>query len=380
MTTLRVIIDQMVATVPGGIGRYTEELTRELISTAPRGCDVEGIVSKVPRETSNDILARLPGLAELTTLALPRRELARAWQHGIATGARGRGMIHATSLLAPLRKIDRVNSLGEQVAVTIHDVVPWTHPETLTPHGVAWHKALARRARRYADAIVVPTHTVASELADIMKFGDRIRVIGGAVSSHLVLPADADARATALDLPADFILSVGTLEPRKGIASLITAMAHPDAPSFPLLIVGPPGWGDLDVAKLVAEAGLQPDRVRVLGFLSDSDLALVLDRASLFVFPSLAEGFGLPLIEAMHFGTPVVHSDAPALVEVTAGAGIVVARDDPAGYPERLAQAMNTALGDVARYEQLSVAGYDRSHAFSWRDSAEKVWQLHADL
>jgi glycosyltransferase involved in cell wall biosynthesis len=117
-----------------------------------------------------------------------------------------------------------------------------------------------------------------------------------------------------------------------------------------------------------------------MGFLSDSDLALVLDRASLFVFPSLAEGFGLPVVEAMHFGTPVVHSDAPALLEVTAGAGLAVARDDAAGYPERLAQAMTTALGDTELYERLSVAGYDRSHAFSWRDSAEKVWQLHADL
>ncbi|WP_374947993.1 glycosyltransferase family 4 protein [Agreia sp.] len=380
MTTLRVIIDQMVATVPGGIGRYTEELTRELIATAPRGCDVEAIVSKVPKDELDGILTRLPGLAELTTLGLPRRELARAWQHGFATGARGRGMIHATSLLAPLRKIDRTESIGEQVAVTIHDVVPWTHPETLTPHGVAWHKGLARRARRYADAIVVPTHTVASELADIMKFGDRIRVIGGAVSSHLVLPDDPEARAEALDLPADYILTVGTLEPRKGLAPLIRALADPGAPDFPLLIVGPKGWGDLDVARLVAEAGLAPDRVRVLGFLSDSDLALALDRASLFVFPSLAEGFGLPVVEAMHFGTPVVHSDAPALLEVTAGAGIVVARDDAAGYPERLAEAMASALADPELYERLSVAGYDRAQAFSWRDSAEKVWQLHADL
>ncbi|SMQ60462.1 glycosyltransferase family 1 protein [Agreia sp. VKM Ac-1783] len=380
MTTLRVIIDQMVGTVPGGIGRYAEELTRELIATAPRGCDVEGIVSKVPREMADSVTSRLPGLARLTTLGLPRRELSRAWQVGLATGARGRGMIHATSLLAPLRRIDRTNSLGEQVAVTIHDVVPWTHPETLTPHGVAWHKALARRARRYADAIVVPTHTVASELSEIMNFGDRIRVIGGAAGSRLVLPTDAEVRAAALELPDDFIVTVGTLEPRKGLGPLIKAMAHPDAPSFPLLIVGPPGWGDLDVAKLVSEAGLEPDRVRVMGFLSDSDLALVLDRASLFVFPSLAEGFGLPVVEAMHFGTPVVHSDAPALLEVTAGAGLAVARDDAAGYPERLAQAMTTALGDTELYERLSVAGYDRSHAFSWRDSAEKVWQLHADL
>ena len=380
MTTLRVIIDQMVATVPGGIGRYTEELTRELIATAPRGCDVEGIISKVPDETYDETLARLPGLGGLTRLSLPRRELARAWQHGFSTGAKGRGMIHATSLLAPLRKIDRINSIGEQVAVTIHDVVPWTHPETLTKHGVAWHKGLAKRARRYADAIVVPTHAVAAELREFVNFGDRVRVIGGAVSSKLVVPENADERASELDLPAEYILTVGTLEPRKGLAPLIAALARPGVPDLPLLIAGPDGWGDLDVARVVAEAGLPAERVRTLGFVSDSDLALLLDRASLFVYPSLAEGFGLPVIEAMNFGTPVIHSDVPALLEVTAGASVSVARDDPAGYPERIASAITRVLGDTQLFERLSVGGYDRARAFSWRDSAEKVWQLHADL
>ena len=380
MTTLRVIIDQMVATVPGGIGRYTEELTRELIATRPRGCDVEGLISKVSPEEQSAALAKLPGLSGLTQLSLPRRELARAWQHGFATGAKGRGMIHATSLLAPLRKIDNVNSIGEQVAVTIHDVVPWTHPETLTKHGVAWHKGLARRARRYADAIVVPTHAVAAELQEFVNFGDRIRVIGGAVSSKLVLPHNADERAAELDLPDEFMLTVGTLEPRKGLAPLIKALAQPNVPELPLLIAGPDGWGDIDVAHVAAAAGLPPERVRAMGFVSDSDLALLLDRASLFVYPSLAEGFGLPVIEAMNFGTPVVHSDVPALLEVTAGASVSVERHDPEGYPERLAEAITRVLGDGELFERLSVGGYDRSRAFSWRDSAEKVWQLHADL
>jgi glycosyltransferase involved in cell wall biosynthesis len=215
----------------------------------------------------------------------------------MSTGAKGRGMIHATSLLAPLRKIDRVNAVGEQVAVTIHDVVPWTHPETLTKHGVAWHKGLARRARKYADAIVVPTHAVAEELRQFVNFGDRVRVIGGAVSSKLVVPENADQRAEELNLPAEYILTVGTLEPRKGLAPLIQALARPDVPDLPLLIAGPEGWGELNVAQVAAEAGLAPDRVRTTGFVSDSDLALLLDRASLFVYPSLAEGFGLPVIE-----------------------------------------------------------------------------------
>lgn len=381
MTTLRVIVDQVLARVPGGIGRYTEELTRELIATAPPGCEVEAVVSSHPQEKYDELQERLPGLSGLYKAPLGRRELSRAWQYGIGIPIGG-GMVHAPSLFAPLNRHDRARD-GEQIAVTIHDTVPWTHPETLTPHGAKWHRSMAKRARKYADAVVVPTHAVAEQLGEVLDFGDRIRVIGGAVGSGLVVPADADERAEALGLPERYILSVGTLEPRKGLVSLITALAHPEAPALPLLIVGPTGWGELDVASVAEEQGLDETRVRALGVLSDGDLATVMERATLFVYPSLAEGFGLPVLEAMHFGTPVVHSDDPALMEVAAGAGVVVERGDgkgSKGYPERLAIAMTTALADDELLGRLAVAGLDRARAFSWRDSAERVWQLHADI
>ena len=378
MTTLRVIVEQMISPVPGGIGRYTEELTRQLIVTAPDDCEVEGVVCASTPEKYASVLARLPGLASLYNTTLPRRELAAAWQLGL-TSLPGGGMVHAPSLLAPLRRHDRATDQN-QVAVTIHDVVPWTHPETLTPHGVTWHKVMAKRARKHADAIIVPTHAVARSLSEIIDFGDRVRVIGGAVSSELRLPMNAEARAADLDLPSEFILTVGTLEPRKGLTALISGLGLPGAPDLPLLIVGPQGWGELDVAAVADEAGLAEGRVRALGFVSDSDLALVLSRATVFVYPSQAEGFGLPLLEAMSFGTPVVHSDAPALVEVAGDAGQVVALNDAAGYPERLAAAIARVVSDSDLNATLRLRGLDRAKAYSWRDSAERVWQLHADL
>jgi glycosyltransferase involved in cell wall biosynthesis len=173
---------------------------------------------------------------------------------------------------------------------------------------------------------------------------------------------------------------VGTLEPRKGLAALIQALAHPATGDLPLLIAGPEGWGDVDVASVAAAAGVDPSRVRVLGFLSDSDLALVLERATVFVFPSLAEGFGLPVIEALDLGTPVIHADVPALLEVADGSTFVVSRTTADDYPAQLAEAIGTVVEDAALRARLSIAGLDRVRAFSWRDSAEKVWQLHADL
>ncbi|MCU1528007.1 MAG: mannosyltransferase [Frondihabitans sp.] len=379
MMTLRVVVDQILAPVPGGIGRYTEELTRQLIKVAPRGCDVEGVVAAHPQESYDRLDDKLPGLASLYRSVLGRRELALAWQTG-ALGLPGKGMVHGTSLLTPLYKHDRSLDPSTQTVVTIHDTVPWSHPETLTAQGVRWHKAMTKRAFKFADAVVVPTHAVASDLSRYYDFGDRLRVIGGAVSPDLAVPPDADAIADSLSLPERYVLSVGTLEPRKGLEPLLRAMAHPDAPDIPLLVVGPDGWGDVRVAEVAESLGLSGEKVRVLGYVPDPTLAVLLQRASVFVFPSLAEGFGLPVVEALSLGTPVVHSDAPALLEVAAGAGVAVAREDAAGYPERLAQAMYQVVNDVELSTRLGVAGLDRARAFSWRDSAEKVWQLHADL
>ncbi|MFU8945610.1 glycosyltransferase family 4 protein [Mycetocola zhadangensis] len=376
-TTLRVIVDQMVTPLPNGISRYAEELTRALIQTAPKGCAVEGIVSALPPEKVAAIEDALPGLAELHRTTLPRRELSAAWQLGIVPSF-GSGMIHSPSLLAPLHRHDREFD-ATQMVVTIHDTLAWTHPKSFTPTSVAWHKAMLKRAKKHADAIVVPTHAVAEQLSELADFGDRVRVIPGAVASDLKLPADAEWRASKLDLPQEYILAVGSLDPRRGITPLINGLGNGGAPDLALLILGPDTWGEISLAVVADEAGLPEDRVRALGYLSDEDLAVVLARASVFVYPSLQEGFGLPLIEAFSFGTPVVHSDDPALMEVAGGAGIAVERGKK-GYGERLADAVASVLSDSERAGRMRIVGQDRARAFSWRDSAERVWALHADL
>lgn len=377
MTTLRVVVDQIAAPAPGPLGRYSEELTRQLIATAPRGCDVEGIASALAPERSELIETALPGLRALHTTTLPRRELTAAWQLGITT-TQG-GMIHAPGLLAPLRRHDRQND-GHQIAVTVHDVLAWTHPASMSTTTVAWHKTMMRRARKHADAVVVPSHALAEQLFEIAAFGDRVRVIPGAARSGLVVPSDADARARALKLPEQFILTAGTLEPRKGVIALIEGLGRTGAPELPLVVLGSPSWGDVEIATVADEAGLADGRVLALDNLSASDLAVVLSRASVFVAPSLEEGFASSIIEAFQFGVPVVHSDAPALAEVAGDAGLLVERGDAAGYPDRLAHAVATVLSDESRAARMSIAGADRSKAFSWRDAAERVWQLHADI
>jgi glycosyltransferase involved in cell wall biosynthesis len=375
MTTLRVIIDEMLSPNPGGLPRYTEELTAALITTAPRGCSVEGFVAASSEPDYQRIAERLPGLAHLHKSALARRELTAAWQHGF-TRLPGNGMLHATSLFAPLARHDRLND-GDQIAVTIHDTIAWSHPDSLTPRTVAWHKSMVKRAQKYADAIVVPSHTVAQQLTEIIDLGDRVRVVAGAPSSALRLPHDADERAQALGLPERYVLAIGGIEPRRGIDQLIRAFTH--VPDDVTLLLAGHGATDEAIGTAAHEAGLAEGRVRSLGTLSDQDLTVALARATVFAYPNLEEGFGMPMLEAFAQGTPVVHSNAPALVELAADAGVVVEREAD-DYPARLADAINSVLNDSQLAERLRYFGLDRAKAFTWRGAAEQVWQLHADL
>lgn len=375
MTTLRVIIDDMLQATPGGSSHYTEELARALIATAPRGCVVEAFVASSSEESYTAIADRLPGLARLHKSALARRELTAAWQHGF-TRLPGKGMVHAPSLFAPLAKHDRLNE-GEQIAVTIHDTLAWTNPEALSARTVSWHKSMAKRAQKYADAIVTPSHAVAGQLAELFDLGDRIRVVSGAASTSLVPPVDADDRADQLGLPERYVLAIGTAEPRRGIDQLLAGLAGIDD-EVPLVLVGPAA-DDAALVQALQTAGVREGRVMALGALSSPDLAVVVERATVFAYPNIEEGFGMPMLEAFALGTPVVHSDVPALVELAADAGIVVAQGDE-GYPERLAEAITSVLDDRDLAKRLAYTGSDRAQLFSWRSAAEKIWQLHADL
>ncbi|BDZ53774.1 glycosyltransferase [Agromyces marinus] len=378
-TTLRVIVDQLIAPVPGPLGRYSAALAGALIETAPAGCSVEGIVSSSLPADYERVEHALPGLSGLYRSSLARRELAAAWQFGVTTSPGG-GMIHAPSLFAPLRRHDRSTS-GEQVVVTVHDVLAWTHPESLTSTSVAWQKAMLKRARKHADAVVVPTHALAERLAGIVDLGDRVRVVGTAPRPGLRIPEHGDAIARALDLPSEYLLVEGSLEPRTGVVDLLRALGRSGVPEIPLVVLGPESYGEQHLATVAEESGVAPARVRAIEPGDEAALAVVLAGATAFVAPSHEEGDGTSLIEAFSLGVPVIHSDAPAYVEVAAEAGLAVAIGVGGdGYADRLAAAVTTVLERAELADRLSVSGGDRANAFDWRDSAERIWQLHADL
>lgn len=341
---LTVVLEQCLAPVPGGTGRYSREIAAAL-ARAPGADPITGVVA-----WHRSIEAALvPDVAGPRRLPLPRRALVAAWERGLGPQAGGDVVLAPTPLHPSPRRTPTV--------VVVHDAVPWTHPETLTPRGVAWHRAQVERAAREAALIVVPTHAVAAELGRQVALRE-VLVVGEGVSGELALPDDADARAAAMGLPERFLLTVATLEPRKGLDVLLAALALPGAPDLPLLCAGQTGWGDVD-----------PGGARLLGRVSDADLAVLLNRATVLVVPSRAEGFGLPLLEAMAAGTPVVTSQAAALVEVGGGA----ARTSPL-EPAALAEALREVVDDEALQARMVTAGLLRAAAFSWDAAAALLW------
>jgi glycosyltransferase involved in cell wall biosynthesis len=359
------VLEQVLAPVPGGTGRYAHELAAALPAAGAPGDEVSGWTA-----WHRDLTPLGAGAAAVHRLPLPRRPLIAAWERGAPWPVpRGVDLVHAPTLLAPTR-------VSVPLVVTIHDAVPWTHPETLTPRGVVWHRRMAERVGARADAVVVPTRAVADALAGHLDLR-RVEVIGEGVSGDLVVPVDAERRIRRLGLPEDgYLLTLATLEPRKGLDVLVRALAQGGGGDLPLLVVGQPGWGGVDPRDLARREGLPEERVRVLGRLSDSDLATVLDRASVLVMPSRAEGFGLPVLEAMAAGTPVVCSADAALVEVGGDA----VRTASIGDASALAHALTTVLDDADLRAGMVERGRLRAAGYTWTRAAGELWELYREL
>ena len=360
------LTEQLLAPVPGGTGRYTRELVTAMAASAPPTWTVAGVTA-----THRDLSAAdVAGVAGPRALPLPRRALTALWERGVHLWPGG-DAVHAPTPLAP-----PAPRRGRCMVVTVHDTVPFTHPETLTRRGAAWHQAMIQRAAVRANAIVVPTVAVAEDLARHAPGPATIAVVPHGVPDVFLAdldPAQEHATAIGLNLPDAYVLAVGTVEPRKGLDVLIEAMAKPYAPDLPLVVVGPLGWGEVDLAALAQQHGLAAGRLRVLGKISDTDLAVVLRRASVLAVPSRAEGFGLPVLEALAVGTPVVHSDVPALLEVAGDAGVPVPRDDA----RTLAATLRAVLDDAPGTERRVAQGRLRAAAFTWEHAAAELWRLH---
>ena len=364
--TVLMAVEQLRRRVPGGIGAYALGLIAGLDQCARDGdaVDVTLLASRGPRRVPNDPLAGLG--PPVRTTPWPGPFTTRAWDHGWLHAPGGFDVVHSTSLAAPRPHRSR----GSRLVVTVHDVAWRRHPDATTSRGRRWHEAALRRTRDCGAAVVVSSRFVASDLTALGIDAGRITVVPGG-TDHL---AEPDPAATAallqrVGVSGDFLLTVGTLEPRKNLDRLVRAYTRlrPSLPApWPLVIVGPTGWGHEH--ERIAET----EGVRFTGAVSDGVLADLYRRARAFAYVPLTEGYGLPPLEAMRSGTPTVVSyEVPSVNELD-GDGPPPARVvDPLDVDD-IAAGLGAVLTDDALRADLSARGSARTLPRTWRGAARR--------
>jgi glycosyltransferase involved in cell wall biosynthesis len=284
----------------------------------------------------------------------------------------GFDLFHAPGYVAPAR-------LPCPSVLTIYDLVALCHPGLARRANALHYRWRLPRSARAAKRITVPTECVARDVVERLGVGrERVRVVPLGVDARLKPPSlDARTKARAHHhLNKPYILFVGNIEPKKNLPTLLRAFAALKREGSPheLVLAGKRGWRCREVFRLPAELSIEGD-VRFLGYVAEDDLAGLYGGAELFVFPSLVEGFGLPPLEAMACGAPVVTSDAEALVETPGDAAERV----PALDAEALADAMRRVLGDAALRERLRAAGFARAAQFTWQRAAEMTRAVYRE-
>ena len=270
-----------------------------------------------------------------------------AWYpHVLPHAARGADVLHCPTYRGPVRS-------RTPIVVTVHDLAVFRRPETFPPWTRTYSRMVVPRVVRAARIVAAVSEFTASELESVLYVPrERIRIVPNAAAPAFI---DEGPRESG-----DYLLAVGTLEPRKNLARAIEAAQRL---GLELRVAGEPGWGGVEATG----AG-----VTWQGFASDEELARLYRGALCVVYPSLYEGFGIPVLEAMACGTPVVTSRGGATEEVAGGAAILVDPEDVASIAAGIEDA-------IARRDELRAAGLRRARHYSWEASARLLLQTYED-
>jgi glycosyltransferase involved in cell wall biosynthesis len=372
---MRIGIDATSLSVPrAGVGTYTANLIRAL-----RELGTDEVVPFLHRDAhpsfADDVQAgvipgnengarwRLNRTVWMQT-ALPRRIMAGSFD-----------VCHFTNCVAPLR-------CASPYVVTIHDAGLWLHPEYHYLRRIATLRPLIPGAVRRATAVVTVSHSVKRELIEILRLPEEhVRVIHPGVPPHFARrpsTAELDRARRTHGLPERFILAVGALEPRKNLTRLVEAymalVADPCCRDVGLVVVGPPGWKNAPLLEAMARVR-PPARVFRLGLVPTDVLVSLYHLATVVAFPSLYEGFGLPVAEAMTCGTPVVTSGVGALAEVAGQAAQLV---DPLDV-ESIADGLRRVIDDDGLAAELRLQGLERARSFTWTRAAREMRELYSE-
>ena len=353
-----------------GIGRYTRELVRAL---ARLDTDNRYVLLQASRG-AQEPAGHWPDNFRVRSIPLTDRWLAILWQRlrlpvPVETFTGAVDIFHSPDfVLPPVRRARTV--------LTVHDLSFLTTPQTSEPALRAYLSEAVPRAVARADHILADSRSTKRDLVTHLNADpEKITVVYPGVDprfQRLEEPAIAEVR-TRYGLERPFVLSVGTLQPRKNYPTLIEAFAR--LSSVDLVIAGGPGWLYQEIFDTVDRLGMG-ERVSFLGLVRDEDLPALYNAAEVLAMPSLYEGFGLPVLEALACGTPVVTSDVSSLPEVACDAALLVSPHDVEG----ISQALLRALTDQELRAALRERGLIQAKQFTWQKAAETVLGIYQRL
>ncbi len=336
-------LEQCWHRVPGGTARSAIESIDALL--AGTGVELVG-VSAHHRHAPDP--AWIPAI-DVRSFRLPRIALYESW-HRLRRPSITRlvgevDVIHATGMAVP--------PPSAPLVVTVHDLAFLRDPSQFTRRGVRFFHRSIELARRDATLVTCPSLATIDECVDAGFDAGRLRLVPWSVEPLAVSPEQVAAVRRELGITGAMVMWAGTIEPRKNLPVLLEAFGRLRDRTATLVLAGPAGWNE-DLTAQLDELG---DRVRVVGFLPSDELRVLQTAADIFCFPSLREGFGLPVLEAMAQGTAVVTSAGTATEEVGADAVVLVEPSDV----EALTAALDTLLADSGSRESLARAGRERA-------------------
>ena len=359
----------------GGIGRYTRGLVTTLAGLDRQNCYRLLLAADAPpaglapfSAYPNFSYKRYPLAERWMTIAWHRLDLPLPveWFAGSVD------LFHSPNFILP--PVRRAKTL-----LTVHDLSFIRHPQGAVDKLRRWLERVVPASLARADHILADSESTRRDLADIFKVDPAsVTVVGAGVEERfrpVTDPAALEAVRRRYRLPAGekIILGLGTLEPRKNFTGLIRAFSQsPVRESHHLAIAGGKGWLYEDIFAAAA-ASPAAGRIHLLGFVADDDLPVLYSLADLFAYPSHYEGFGIPVIEAMACGTPVVCAHNSCLPEVAGQAALqVTAADTPA-----LAEALHRLAADEVLRQAAITEGFRQARRFTWPAAAERLLAVY---
>jgi len=352
---------------PAGIGLYTKRLLEALAAL-----DDANLYVVLQSRKENSALVRAPNLQPWPLWTPPHHRLEQVTLP-LELARLSLDLLHSPDFIPPFR-------WRGPVVITVMDLAFLRYPYLLTTDSLRYYGQIQRAVRR-AQAILAISHSTRQDLIDLLAVPpEKVTVTHLAAGPEFQPVTEADRLAAVRQtygLPQDFVLFVGTIEPRKNLKTLLQAwtLLPGDLSHYRLVIAGRKGWLHEEVFRLMNSLHLN-DAVRFIGAVRPEDLPALYSAARLFVLPSLYEGFGLPVLEAMACGTPVVCSNTSSLPEVAGDAALLVSPDDPVA----MAQAIAQALTDETLRAQLVERGLKRAAAFSWSITARQTLEVYRTL